>query len=375
MHTHAYIYTRSHFHVFYLKPTSRGQRHWSLQNSNSFSSFSQKDPYLTEAMYMRLLLLAVSLFTITALPLQQDHREASWSFLPQDANQAREKTELNKDQPGMWKSHVENSDLYSRDSLVGEKPALISERLRARLRQQLAELRARLWPQSVATPAAVARIRELLGPLTEQLQGALSANVHDLCVELRQHLKELQPAVPASGHQGALDYQALLPQISRSLELSARRVTSSVLQFRARSTVAADGMADVDERELLLEVASRLANEASTLETQFRSRVGALQASLGSLSAPPQAAAAARHREGDGDGDTASSSTALFCQHTRSLIQQLSGDLESQFAQLEQQPAGQEAALLPPVLRPGFLREDFTARLRSLLQEIMQTLN
>lgn len=268
----------------------------------------------------------------------------------------------------MWKSHVENSDLYSRDPLVGEKPALVSERLRARLRQQLAELRARLWPQSVATPAAVARIRELLGPLTEQLQGALSANMHDLCVELKQHLQELQPAVPASGHQGAPDYQALLPQISRSLELSTRRVTSSVLQFRARSTAAADGMADVDERELLLEVASRLAHDASALETQFRGRVGALQASLGSLSAPPAPHAASSNE------DAASSSTALFCHNTRSLIQQLSGDLESQFAQLEQQPAGQEAAALP-VLRPEFLREDFTSRLRSLLQEIMQTLN
>ncbi|XP_041924236.1 apolipoprotein A-V isoform X2 [Alosa sapidissima] len=320
-------------------------------------------------MYMRLLLLAVSFLTTTALPLQQDHRDASWSFLPQDGNQAREKTELNKGQAGMWKSHVENSDLYSRDPLVGEKPTLISERLRARLRQQLAELRARLWPQSVATPAAVAHIRELLGPLTNQLQAALSANVHDLCAELRQHLQQLQPTAPASGHQGAPDYQALLPQISRSLELSTHRVTSSVLQFRVRSTAAADGMADADERELLLEVASRLAHEASTLETEFRSKVGALQASLGGLSAP----AHAERREGARDGDAAASSTALFCQHTRSLIQQLSGDLESQFAKLEQRPVGQEAA--PPVLRPEFLREDFTSRLRSLLQEIMQTLN
>lgn len=270
----------------------------------------------------------------------------------------------------MWKSHVENADLYSQDSrgpLAGEsslqKPTLVSERLRARLRQQLAELRARLWPQSAATPEAVAGIRELLVPLTEQLQGTLSASVHDLCQQLKQHLQELQPAMPASDHQGAPSYQFLVPLVSRSLEASSGRMTSSILEFRARSTAAAESLQNTEQRELLLEVAARLGQEAASLEQEFRSRVGGLQASLGSLllSAPPH-----------GDGDM-SSSTARFCQHTRALIQQFSQDLEGQFTQLEQRQAGGGSA--PAPLRADFLREDFTSRLRSLLQEIMQTLN
>lgn len=270
----------------------------------------------------------------------------------------------------MWKSHVENADLYARDPLAGEKPVLVSERLRARLRQQLAELRARLWPQSLATPRAVVRIRELLAPLTEELQSSLSANAQELCAQLRRHLQELQPAAPASGPQGALtSYQAVLPQVSRSLEASSRRVTSSVLAFRAASAAAGERVADTEERELLLEVASRLGQEASSLETEFRSRVGKLQDSLGSVFAETEGVG-----EEVGDGD-ASSSTALFCQHTRELIQQLREELEGHFTQLEQRGAGQETETPPTLLRPGFLREDFTARLRSLLQEIMQTLN
>ncbi|KAL2085391.1 hypothetical protein ACEWY4_018711 [Coilia grayii] len=332
-------------------------------------------------MLVKLFILAVAFCLAAAFPLQPDQEGAAWSHYPQSANQAREKTHVNKDQTGMWKSHVENSDLYSQNPphpLAEEslqKPALVSQHLRTRLRQQLAELRARLWPGSAApSHTTVTAVRDVLTPLTEQLQSALSANVHNLCHVLRQHLQELQPAVSASGHQGEPSYQALVPQMGRSLEESARRMTGSILEFRARSAAAAEQLQEAGQREGLLEVANRIGQEAAALEEEFRRRVGGLQASLGSLllSAPPHADG---DSDRDGDADVTASATR-FCQHTRALIQQFSRDMEGQFSQLERggQSGGQGGEEMPP-LREDFLGEDFTSRLHSLLQEIMQTLN
>lgn len=278
----------------------------------------------------------------------------------------------------MWKSHVENSDLYSQDPphpLAEEtlqKPTYVSEHLRARLREQLAELRVRLWPGSAGDTAAAARhshaIRAALAPLTEQLQSALTTNVHNLCQALRQHLQELQQqsAVPASRHQGQQATPAsYLPQIGRSLEDSVHRMTSSVLEFRAGSAAAAQRLQEAGQREGLLEVANRIAQEAATLEQEFRNRVGALKESLGSL--------LLSNNRGGAGGDV-SSSAARFCQQTRAIVQQFSGDMEGQFSQLT---GGQEEGMMEqmPPLREDFLREDFTSRMHTLLQEIMQTLN
>ncbi|KAG8002025.1 hypothetical protein GBF38_012343 [Nibea albiflora] len=139
-------------------------------------------------MHLKVVIFALSFLTTSAYPLHRNTREATWT--DSKANQAHDKSELTaKDVDKIYKIHIDSSGLYNPDNHsknpvaeeIQHKLNIESERLRMRLRQELAELQERLSPSPAHLSSTLANMRERLAPLTQQLQSSLSSNTQDLC--------------------------------------------------------------------------------------------------------------------------------------------------------------------------------------------------
>lgn len=254
-----------------------------------------------------------------------------------------------------------------------------SERLRARLRQELAELQERLSPSSSHLSATLAGMRERLAPITQQLQSALSSNAKDLCGQLRLYLQGLEQA-EVQPEASAAVYGEALHWMSQTLEQGSSRLADSITDFNTRAAGVVEHLREIStseeeaaEPELWQEISSRLEREVSSLRADAQTQVAALKAEIAALldTARPQGTEVAASLERF--CQNAALQSQVFGARMERLIQGLKEELQvrgtsslSSFSSSSSSSSSQSDGSLPG---------DFTVRLSALIQDIMHSVS
>ncbi|XP_059187488.1 myosin-10 isoform X2 [Centropristis striata] len=328
-------------------------------------------------MHLKIVIFTMSFLTTSAYPLHRHTREATWT--DSKANQAHDKTELTKDVENIYKSHIDSSGLYNPDddnkNPVAEdmqrKLNMESERLRTRLRQELAELRERLSPSPGHLSSTLASMRERLAPLTQQLQSSLSSNTQDLCGQLSLYLQGLETAEAQAAASPAL-YLEAFHWMSQTLEHSSSKVADLISDFHTKTIGVIEhlkqisgGEREAAKSELWQEINSRLGQEVSSVRMEAQSRVGALKAELAALIETAQ----------PGKAEVAAS-MERFCQNAALQSQVFEARMERLFQGLEEEQRASSLAPSSPsssTEQVGHLREDFSVKLSALIQDILHS--
>ncbi|XP_071373877.1 apolipoprotein A-IV [Centroberyx affinis] len=330
-------------------------------------------------MHLKVVIFALSFLTTSAYPLHHgtSSREAAWA--DPKLNQAHDKAELTKDVDNAYKSHVDSSGLYSQEDDHNKNPMVEemrrklnveSERLRTRLRQELAELRERLSPYPAHPSSALASMRERLAPLTQQLQSSLSSSTQDLCSQLSLYLQGLELAEAQAEASPAL-YRDALHWMSQTLEHSGSKLAEIISDFQTKSSGVIDHLKEISASEgakpgLWQEMSSRLGQEVSSLRLEVQSRVGALKAELAALLITAQPLKA----EVKASMDRFCQSAALQSQVFQARIERLFLGLEEE---MEVQEASSPSSPSSSIQPGGSLQEDFSVKLSALIQDILHS--
>ncbi|XP_067102749.1 apolipoprotein A-IV [Osmerus mordax] len=321
-------------------------------------------------MIVKVVIFALSFVAVTAYPL---HREAQWT--DSHSNQAHDKTELSKDVDGMWKSQVESSNLYHQQGgdnpLGGEirhKLNMESERLRARLRHELVQLRERLSPLS-SYPAqphfALGSTRERLAPLTQQLQSAVSGSTREMCDQLKLYLQDLEVA---EAQPGAAIYREAVQWVSQKLEDNGAKMDAIVLEFQTQASSVIKELRAGNDGEgpgagPWEELSARLGQEVRSLRQEAQNRVGSLKGELATLLLSGQPLKAEVLSILDQYCKSTTLQNQLFQARIERIVLGLEADHSSSSSSSPQEP---------DIL--SFLQEDFSAKLSALLQDIKDSL-
>ncbi|KAM4565909.1 uncharacterized protein PAE49_009753 [Odontesthes bonariensis] len=329
-------------------------------------------------MHLKVVIFALSLSTALAYPIQSDTRETTWAL--SKANQAHDKADLAKDINKIYKSIIDNSGLYTQEADDTKNPVaeemqrkltMESERLRVRLRQELAELRERLSPSPAHLSATLASMRERLTPLTEQLQSSLSSNTKDLCSHLSLYLQGMEVA-EAQAAASPARYQEAFHWFSQSLEHSSLQLANIISDFYTTVSREIENLKQTSASEeeapnskVWQEVSSRLGQEVSSLREEAQNKVGALKAHLAAQleSAQPRMAEVTGNVE-------------RFCQSAASQSQVLQARIERLFLSVEEEVREASSLSLTSSLsvhQDGSLREDFSVKLSALIQDILHS--
>ncbi|KAG7281739.1 hypothetical protein CRUP_028053 [Coryphaenoides rupestris] len=327
----------------------------------------------------------------SAIPLPPDanQREVAWAD-PRD-NEAQDKTELTKDVDRAYKSYVNSGDLYNTGEEEGRGKSPMaeemwlklnaeSERLRACLRRELAELRESLSPYAAhSAPGALGDLRQRLAPLTRQLQSSLSTNVQELCGQLGLYLQGLERA-EAEAQVGPSVYREAFHGMSRSLESGGAKLTDAIDIFQSKTSEAIaqqrqgggerDGAEEEGEEEqqesglVWRKMSSRLVQEVSSMRLEAQSRLGALKAELTALLVTSQPLTA-----------EVTANVNTFCQSAALQNQVFLARIERVFLgpEGEQEAAGMLSSPSDPSQPGTLLQEDFSAKLSALIQDILHS--
>ncbi|XP_037534091.1 apolipoprotein A-IV [Nematolebias whitei] len=328
-------------------------------------------------MLLKAVICVLSLSETLAYPLNSDIREATWAH--PNANQAHDKTDLTKDVHRIYKSVIDSSDLYNQDEDAVKSPvaeemkhklAMESERLRVRLRQELADLRLRLSPSPAHLSATLASMRERLTPLTQQLQSSLSSNTQDLCNQLSLYLHNPETG-EAQTEASPAPNQDTFHWISQTLEHSSLQLANAISDFHTAARDVAEGLKEASDPEdeandskLWQTMNSKLRQEAGALREEVQSRVGVLKAQLAALleSSPKSELLG---------------SVEQFCQNAALQNQELQTRMERLVVEVEEEVLGASPPPLPPSLSSqegGSLQEDFSVKLSALIQDILHSM-
>ncbi|XP_015459903.2 apolipoprotein A-IV [Astyanax mexicanus] len=313
-------------------------------------------------MLLQFVILAASLATATeAFPVPQDTAsgEVLWTVQEEIENLASDKAERSKGFNGMWKTHVVSTDLYSPDAQnpmaaeLKRKLSQESERLRARLRQELLDLRQRLSPYPSHPQLTPANIRELLAPFTQKLQRTLDSNTQELCGQLSLSLQGLQP-------DGPLTYREAVLKISQALDESHPKRTAAFEDFKTKAFEAVEEDHDGSKKELWEEVTARLGQEIVSFSLEVQGKVATLKVALAGLLTSAEPART-----------EAESKVLQFCQRSSAQNQKFIANLDQQIASLD------EKHHVDPSSHVNIesIQEDFSTRLSALLADIVHTLN
>ncbi|KAL3057345.1 hypothetical protein OYC64_007761 [Pagothenia borchgrevinki] len=336
-------------------------------------------------MHLKVVIFALSFLATTAYPLHRHTREAPLTDLKD--NQSQDKTEFTKDVHKIYKSHIDSSGLYNHDDQsknpvaeeMQHKLNLESERLRTRLRQELAELRERLSPSSDHLSSTLASMRERLAPLIQQLQSSLSSSTQDLCGHLSLYLQGLEAAEAQAEATPAL-YQEAFHWMSLTLEHSSSKVADLISDFHTKTIEVINHLKETSASEQEAaksdhwqEISSRMGQEVSSVRVEAQNRVGALRAELAALlgtSRPSKAELTA--------------SMECFCQNAALQSQMFQARMERLFKGLEDELEVRGDTRLSPsssfsssssssVQTAGHLQEDFSVKLSALLEDILHS--
>ncbi|XP_035240346.1 apolipoprotein A-IV isoform X2 [Anguilla anguilla] len=331
-------------------------------------------------MHLKALVLVISFVATAGLPVPQNNDstrpEASWDYSSQTANQAADKTELTKEADRTWKSSLESSDLYgdlyahdvsqSQGSLTGDlrrKLSLESQRLSARLAQELRELRERLAAAFAAHPTASlppqrapAAARDRLALPTHRLRDALDSDARELCSALRRYAQGPETGGGPAPEPGATRYEDAARGMGRALGASERELTARLAEFQAEASGATGGQGGA---------AAALRAEVEAFGAGVRSRAESLRTGLAGTQSL---------------GEGLSKHVEQFCRSSEEENRRFAGRIERQLEALGQGERGalSEGLGEAPFVSPsstGSLGEDFSPKLNALLQDILQTLS
>ncbi|XP_078101355.1 uncharacterized protein LOC144514036 [Sander vitreus] len=282
----------------------------------------------------------------------------------------------------IYKSNIDSSSLYDPDNQsknpvaeeMQRKLIMESERLRNRLRQELAELNERLSPSPAHLSSTLASMRERLAPFTQQLQSSLSSNTQDLCGQLSLYLQGLETAEAQAVASPAL-YQEAFHWMSQTLEHSSSEVANLITDFHTKTVGVIEQLKAINAREREAvksehwqEISSRLGQEVSSLRVEAQNRVGALKAELTALLETA--------RPGKAE---VTASLERFCQNAALQSQVFQARMERLFQGLEEELEVQGSSSLSPSssstsTQPGgYLQEDFSVKLSALIQDILHS--
>ncbi|XP_030237260.1 uncharacterized protein zgc:162608 [Gadus morhua] len=342
-------------------------------------------------MYFKGLIITMSLLTTSAFPLYPNANQREIALADPKENEAQDKTEHTRDVDGAYKSYMDSSDLYTTEEGEGRSKRPMedgmrhklnaeSERLRVRMRQELAELTERLSPQPVRAAAAAAAgalgdMRQRLAPLTQQLQSSLSTNAREMCGQLGLFLRGLEQA-EARAEAGPSTYREAFHGMSRTLERGGATLTDVTGDFQSKASEAmdqqreregGDGAAEEEEEEersgrMWREMRSRLAQEMSSTRLEAQSRLGALKAELTALLVTSQPLKT-----------EVTASVSEFCQRAALQTQGFQARIERLFLGMEEEQEAPGAPSSPAdSSQPGsLLQDDFSAKFSALIQDIL----
>ncbi|XP_054458620.1 uncharacterized protein zgc:162608 [Anoplopoma fimbria] len=332
-------------------------------------------------MYLKVVIFALSFLTTSAYPLHRYTREATRT--DSKANEAHDKAEPTKDADHIYKTNIDSSDLYDPDdhskNPVAEemqrKVNMESERLRIRLRQELAELRERLSPSPAHLSSTLASMRERLAPLTQQLQSSLSSNTKDLCGQLSLYLQGLETVETQAEASPGL-YQEAFHWISQTLEHSSSKVAVLVSDFHTKTVGVVEHLKEISASEQEAaksghwqEISSRLGQEVSSLRMEAQKRMGALKAELAALLETERPSKAEVSASMERFCQNAALQSQVFQVRMERLFQGLEEELEVQVASSQYSSSSSSSSVQPY----GFLQEDFSVKLSALIQDIMHS--
>lgn len=330
-------------------------------------------------MHLKVMIFALSFLTTSAYPVHSDSKETSWG--DSKANYADDKTELTKDAQTIYKSKIDSDSLYIQGGDINNplaeemqrKLTMESERLRVRLRQELAELRERLSPSVEHPSYTLASMRERLTPLTQQLQSSLRSNAQDLCSQLSQYLQGLETA-EAQAEATPLPHQHVLQLVGQSLEHSGLELAAFITDFHTKANEVIDHLKEIsgpDQESVKLrvceEMSSRLGQEVALLREGGQNRARALRAQL-----------AGPLRSSENPQAELKGSVEQFCQSASLQSKVLQARLENLFMEPEKEATGQIESSHPQsyfssTQQSGSLHEDFSVKLSALIQDIFHS--
>lgn len=275
----------------------------------------------------------------------------------------------------IYKSHVDSSHIYSQEDGHNTNPLaeemqrklnMESERLRSRLRQELAELQERLSPYPAHLGSTLASMRERLAPLTQQLQTSLSSNTQEMCGQLSLYLQGLETA-EVQAEAGPALYQEAFQWMSQTLEHSGSKAADVIGHFQTKSTEAIEHLKEISEGDgaksaLWQETSSRLGQEVNSLRAEAQIRVATLKTEL--------AAALGAERP------LRAEVVDRFCQNAALQIQVFQARMERLFLGLEEElevRATSSVSSSSSVQSGGSLQEGFTVKLSALIQDILHS--
>lgn len=261
---------------------------------------------------------------------------------------------------GMWKSHVVSSDLYSPDSLnsmaadLRHKLSQESDRLRARLRQELLDLRQRLSPYPSHPQVTPTNVHELLSPFTKSLQLALESNTQQLCGHLMMTVQGVQSNGPSL-------YQDATEKISQAMDESHKRRTAAFEDFKTKAFEAVEEDKDSSRKDLWEEVTARLGQEICSFSLEAQGKIAALKVSLTTLLTSSEPLGAEMVSKVD-----------QFCDGSSRQNHKFIADLVQQISRLEEKQSKGESSSHVNI---DSIQEDFSTRLNALLQDIVHSIN
>lgn len=277
----------------------------------------------------------------------------------------------------LYKSNIDSHGLYSQEEGVNKNPvaeemqrklAIESERLRIRLRQELAELRERLSPSPDHLSSTLASMRDRLNPLTQKLQRSFSSNTQDLCSQLSLYLQSLEVAEAQAEPSPAL-YQEAFHWMSQTLEHSSLKVGNILNDFHTKANRVIEHLKEInageEDTKVWQEMSSKLGQQVNSLREEAQNRLGTLKAqlaaSLGSAK-PPKSEVAG--------------SVEWFCQNEALQSQVVQARLERLFMRLQEDTAVHRPSSLSftsSTQQGSPLQEDFSAKLSALIQDILHS--
>ncbi|XP_053363265.1 uncharacterized protein zgc:162608 [Clarias gariepinus] len=307
-------------------------------------------------------LFAMTLGTTTAFPVNQGSasREGFWSLQDESTNLAINKKDATKQFDGMWKNHVVSSDLYSTDSLntmaadLRHKLSQESDRLRARLKQELMDLRQRLSPFPSHPHDTTTNVQDLLSPFTKGLQIALESNTQQLCSNLTMTIQRVRSA-------GPLLYQEEIEKINQAMDENHKRRTAAFEDFKTKAFEAIEEEKDSSRKDLWEEVTARLGQEICSFSLEVQGKMAALKVTLTTLLTSL-----------DPLEDEMVSKVDQFCEGSSSQNHKFIADLVQQISMLEEKQSKGEPSSHVNI---DSIQEDFSTRLNALLQDIVHTIN
>ncbi|XP_061537945.1 apolipoprotein A-IV isoform X2 [Phycodurus eques] len=295
---------------------------------------------------------------LSAYPTHRDTREASWT--DSKANEAHAESKLTKEADKIYKSLIDDSGLYNHEDEYNKNPVseqmqrkilVESERLRARLRQELAELRERLAPSPAHLASALASMREHLAPFTLQLHN----NTHSLCHQLRLYLRDPDAA---EARQGLVVHHWM----TRTLERSGSNLTDILADFMAKTREVTERLREMSEAEaanadIWQRFSSRLGREVTSLKAEAQNSLETLKVQLADqLETAQPLSAMVEH----------------VCQNAAQQHRDFQARIETLFTGMEEELEVQSISSYSEHTG-GSLKEDFFIKLSALIQDILHS--